>query len=200
MRILIIGANGTLGKAITPVLADRHEVITAGRTSGDIHVDITSEAAIQGMFEQLNNIDACICIAASGPTDDFSTLTENQLIADMKGKLFGQVNLVLLGQHWINQGGSFTLTSGVFADTPYKGVTGGAVTSGALHSFTISAALELKDKVRINCVSPGMAADSADQFGHLFPGLKAVPMDHLVAAYLKSVEGSDTGHIYRVYE
>lgn len=199
MRILIIGANGTIGKKLTPALAERHEVLTAGRNSGDYRVDVTSPESIKQLFTQVNNIDACICIAASGPMDNFETLTEAQLLDDMKGKLFGQLNLVLLGQHWLNAGGCFTLTSGVFADVPYKGVTGGAVTSGALHSFTLAAALELKDKIRVNCVSPGMAEDSAKDYGHLFPGLNAVPMQQLVDAYVQSVESTDSGVIYRVY-
>ncbi|PST83407.1 short chain dehydrogenase [Pedobacter yulinensis] len=199
MRILIIGAHGTIGKRLTPALAGRHEVLSAGRNSGDYRVDVSDEASVKALYNQVSNVDACICVAASGPLDNFSTLTEEQLLKDMKGKLFGQINLVLLGQNWLNTGGSFTLTSGIFADQPYPGVTGGAVTSGALHSFTRAAACELKNKIRVNCVSPGMAADAAEAFGHLFPGLKAVSMEELVAAYVASVEGSESGRIYRAY-
>lgn len=199
MRILIIGAGGTIGKRLTPALQQRHEIITAGRNSGDVRVDVSRKESIVKLFEQVKNIDACICIAASGPLDNFQTLTEEQLLEDMKGKFFGQVNLVLTGQHFLNAGGCFTLTSGVFADLPAKGVTGGGVTSGALHSFVLSAALELRNGLRINCVSPGMAEDSEKDFGHLFPELKPVAMTRLVEAYTASVEGRKTGEIFRVY-
>lgn len=199
MKILIIGATGTIGQRITPVLAERHEIITAGRNSGDYRVDITSGEAIRALFEQVKMVDACICIAASGPMDDFRTLTEKQLLDDMKGKLFGQINLVLIGQHYLNTGGSFTLTSGIFADEPAKGVTGGAVTSGALHSFVSAAAIELENDIRINCVSPGMVEDSAKAYGHLFPHLHGVSMQRIIDAYVTSVEGTQTGGVFRVY-
>lgn len=200
MRILIIGASGTIGKRLTPALEGKHEIIRAGRTSGDVQVDITSEPSIKEMFQQVNNIDACVCIAASGPLDDFATLTETQLLEDLKGKLFGQINVVLIGQHSLNNNGSFTLTSGIFADVPHKGVTGGGIVSGALHSFVLSASIELPRGIRINAVSPGLAADSAKEFRHLFPALPPVPMQKLVDAYTASIEGNHNGQIFRVYE
>jgi hypothetical protein len=71
--------------------------------------------------------------------------------------------------------------------------------SGALHSFVLSAAIELKRGLRINVVSPGIAEDSAVAFGHLFPGLKPVSMERLVDAYTQCIEGEATGQIVRVY-
>jgi NAD(P)-dependent dehydrogenase (short-subunit alcohol dehydrogenase family) len=199
MRILIIGASGTIGKRLTPYLSSKHEVLTAGRNSGAFSVDITSEDSIKKLFEQVQNIDACICIAASGPLDNFASLTEEQLQKDLKGKLFGQMNLVLIGQHHLNDNGSFTLTTGIFADEPYKGVTGGAIVSGALHSFVLSASIELPRNIRINAVSPGMVEDSVKDFGHLFPGLQPVSMERVVKAFAGSVENNITGQILRVY-
>ena len=199
MKILIIGANGTIGKKLTPVLKEKHEIITAGRNSGDVRVDITLEDSIKEMFGQVGSIDACICIAASGPLDDFSTLTEQQLQKDFKGKLFGQINLVLIGQHYLNDNGCFTLTTGIFADVPYKGVTGGGVISGALHSFVLSASIELPKSIRINAVSPSMVEDSVNDYGHLFPGLQAVSMERIVDAFRETVESDFTGKILRVY-
>jgi NAD(P)-dependent dehydrogenase (short-subunit alcohol dehydrogenase family) len=199
MRILIIGASGTIGKKLTPYLASKHEILTAGRNSGEFTVDITSEDSIKKLFEQIKDLDACICIAASGPLDKFATLTERQLQKDLKGKLFGQINVVLIGQHYLNDNGSFTLTTGIFADKPYKGVTGGAIVSGALHSFILSASIELPRNIRINAVSPGMVEDSVKDFGHLFPGLHPVSMDRVVKAFADSVENNITGQVLRVY-
>jgi NAD(P)-dependent dehydrogenase (short-subunit alcohol dehydrogenase family) len=151
------------------------------------------------MFSQVNAIDACICTAAPGAMDDFQTLTQADLQKNMDGKFFGQVNLVLIGQHYLNDKGSFTLTSGIFADIPAKGVTGGAAISGALHSFVLSASLELQRGLRINVVSPGMVEDSAKEYGTLCPHLTPVSMSTITEAYAESVEGSVTGQILRVY-
>src|SRR5699024_3978442 len=42
MKILTIGAHGTAGHAITEHLASRgHDIITVGRTSGDIRADVS---------------------------------------------------------------------------------------------------------------------------------------------------------------
>jgi len=199
MRVLFVGAQGTVGKRIMEQISPGHEIITAGRNSGDIRVDITSGQAIEAMFKKVSSVDALICTAASGAMDDFDTLTADALYDNMRGKFFGQAQLVLTGQHYLNDNGSFTLTSGIFADEPAKDVTGGGVVSGALHSFVLSAALELKRGLRVNVVSPGMVEDSAKDYGHLFPGLRAIPMTEITDAYLQCLNTNITGKILRVY-
>lgn len=199
MKILIVGTSGTLGQSIATRLASTHEIITAGRGSGDVRVDICSKNAIDRMFREIGTVDACICTAASGAMDDFESLTDTQLLENMRGKLFGQINLVLVGKSYIADGGAFVLTSGIFADEPWKGVTSGGMISGALHSFVLSASIELKRRLRINVVSPGMAEDSVAAYGPLFPGLSAVSMSRLVEAYDGCIEKQVTGQIIRVY-
>jgi NAD(P)-dependent dehydrogenase (short-subunit alcohol dehydrogenase family) len=199
MRIVLVGGSGTIGRRLVPELAERHEIVVAGRTSGDVHVDITSAKSIKAMYQQVPGIDAVVGIAASGALDDFATLTEAELLDNMRGKFFGQANLVLIGQRYVNRGGSFTLTSGVFADQPAKGVTGGGVVSGALHSFVLSAAIELRGRYRVNVVSPTIVGDSVDEYAALFPGLSSVPMDTLVGHYVDCIEGATTGQIIRAY-
>ncbi len=39
MKILIIGAGGVIGNIITPAIKQKHEVITAGRSSGDVKIE-----------------------------------------------------------------------------------------------------------------------------------------------------------------
>jgi hypothetical protein len=92
-------------------------------------------------------------------------------------------------QHCVRTGGSFTLTSGIFADQPAAGVTSGGVVSGALHSFVLSAALELKGRHRVNVVSPTMVEDSTEEFGHLFPDLQAVSMSLMLVPTTSQTSG-----------
>jgi NAD(P)-dependent dehydrogenase (short-subunit alcohol dehydrogenase family) len=200
VRILLVGGAGTIGRRLAPELAQKHDVITAGRNSGDVRVDITSARSIDAMYRRVSNLDAVVGIAASGALDDFSALTENELLNNMRGKFFGQANLVLIGQRYVNSGGSFTLTSGIFADEPASGVTGGSVVSGALHSFTRAAALELQGRFRVNVVSPTIVEDSADDFGHMFPDLSTISMSQLIEYYVDCIEGDETGRIVRAYE
>lgn len=199
MRILVVGASGTIGRPLCAELERRHDIVRAGRSSGDVLVDIRSRDAIVRMYEAVGDIDACVCVAASGAMDDFDTLTDTQLIKNMQGKLIGQINLVLLGRQFVSERGSFTLTSGIFADEPWRGVTGGAVISGGLHSFVLSAAIELDRNQRINIVSPTMVQDSVTAYGHLFPGMPPVSVESLIAAYVRCIEGGRTGEIIRAY-
>jgi NAD(P)-dependent dehydrogenase (short-subunit alcohol dehydrogenase family) len=199
MKILLIGASGTIGKKLQENLSQRHEIVTAGRNSGDIRVDISAVESIKNLFEQLSGIDACICTAGSGYQGNFQTMTEADLLPSLKGKLLGQVNVVLIGQHFLNENGSFTVTSGILADDPAKNSACGALISGALNSFVFAASLELKREIRINAVSPGIVEDSFEQYGHEFPGFNPVPMTKVINAYLKSVEGVSNGQILKVY-
>ncbi|HEY9260868.1 short chain dehydrogenase [Chitinophaga sp.] len=200
MKILIIGTTGAIGTKVKEALVQRHDIISAGRNSGDIQVDITDAASIEKMFRTINDIDAVVVTAGSSSMESFQTLSEKSLLPAIQSKLLGQVNVVLIGQHYLKDNGSFTLTSGILADEPARDAATGSIVSGAVNSFAMAAAAALKRNLRINVVSPGLAADSAKDIAHLFPGFNPVPMSKLVNAYLKSVEGVITGQVIKVHE
>lgn len=60
MRILVVGGKGTIGQAIVKKLKDNHELILAGRTSGDVQVDLTSVDSIETMFKKVGHVDAIV--------------------------------------------------------------------------------------------------------------------------------------------
>ena len=61
MRILVIGADGTVGRAAVGALETRHHIVKAGRSSGDVHVDIADSASIVSMYEKVGKHDAVVC-------------------------------------------------------------------------------------------------------------------------------------------
>ena len=65
MRIILIGASGTIGKAIKTELGERHEVISVGRSSGDLRVDIGDSKSIEQLFQCTGEFDALVCAAGS---------------------------------------------------------------------------------------------------------------------------------------
>src|SRR3569623_1692104 len=66
MKIIIVGATGTMGKHLAAAFEKEHEVIRVGSKSGNIQADITSPESIENMFKQAGKFDALICTA--GPT------------------------------------------------------------------------------------------------------------------------------------
>ena len=66
MKIVIIGGNGTIGSRVSTYFKEGNEVIIAGRTSGDVTVDITDSNSIKAMFEQTGNVDAIVCMSYLG--------------------------------------------------------------------------------------------------------------------------------------
>ncbi|MCK5454402.1 MAG: short chain dehydrogenase, partial [Calditrichia bacterium] len=177
-----------------------HEIIIAGRSSGDVIVDISDSQSIKTMFESTGKVDAIICIAGEAKWAAFDSLTEEDFYIGLRSKLMGQVNLVRIGQDYLNPGGSFTLTTGILADYPVVLTTSAAMVNGGIHSFVKAVSLELKNGLRINIVSPGLVEDAAEKYDAYFPGQNPVSMDKVIDAYVSSVEGKETGEIIRVYD
>jgi NAD(P)-dependent dehydrogenase (short-subunit alcohol dehydrogenase family) len=195
MRILVVGAEGTVGKTAVAALGARHEIVKAGRKSGDVHVDLTDEASIRAMFGKTGKLDAIVACAGHTYYGPLATMTVEQFRAGLLDKLLGQVALALIGQNYLNDGGSITLTSGVVNRDPIRqGANAGAV-DGALDAFVKCAAIELPRGLRINCVSPGLLQESAQRYDGFFPGHEPVASARVGLAYAKSVEGALTGQV-----
>ncbi|MBK8466610.1 MAG: short chain dehydrogenase [Chloracidobacterium sp.] len=199
MKIILIGASGTIGKRIYDRFAKKHEVVQASRSGGDVSVDITDAASIQKMYESVKGIDTVICVAGPAKFGAFSELTEEDFYVGIRGKMMGQVNLVRIGQKYLNDGGSFTLTTGILADEPVFGSVSLSLVNGAVNSFAKAAAQELPRGMRINVVCPTVVEDSAEAYAEFFPGFDPVSMDRVVNGYVRAVETRMTGEIIRIY-
>jgi NAD(P)-dependent dehydrogenase (short-subunit alcohol dehydrogenase family) len=197
MKILIVGASGTIGNKVTTVFKSKHDVITAGSKSGDLRLDITSADSIKEFYEQAGKFDALVSVTGSAYLGPLETMTEKEFRQGIDSKLIGQVNLVLIGQHYINANGSFTLTSGSLAFDPIANGTNLSTINAALNGFVMAAAVDLKNGIRINAVCPGVVEDSPDWFEY-FPGHIPDKMDEVVAGYIKSVLGAKTGEVIRI--
>ena len=200
MKLLVTGGKGTIGKKVVAHFSKSHEIIIAGRTSGDVTVDIADSGSIEAMFESVGKIDAILCIAGEAKWAPFDSLTEDDYYIGLRSKLMGQVNLVRIGQDYLNTGGSFTLSTGILADYPVVMTASAAMVNGGIHSFAKAAALELKNELRINVVSSGLVEDAVEKYEAYFPGHNPIPMKKVINGYVKSVEGKGTGEIIRMYD
>ena len=200
MKIIIIGGNGTIGKRVFEYFSKKHEVLIASRNSGDLKVDIADSASIKSMYESAERVDAVVCIAGDAKWDKFENLSEEDFYIGIKSKLMGQVNLVRIGKDHINEGGSFTLTTGILAEDPVELTTSAAMVNGGINSFVKAAALELERGLRVNVVASGLVEDAVDKYQEYFPGHNAIPMGKVVNGYVRSVEGKGNGEIIRIYD
>lgn len=199
MKILIIGGNGTIGKTIVRHFKENNEILIAGRSNGDVLVDIADSSSIKSMFEKIGNVDAIICIAGEAKWADFNELTEDDYYLGLKSKLMGQVNLVRIGQNYLNPNGSITLSTGILADDPVVKTTSASMVNGAVHSFVQAVALEIENGIRVNAVSSGMVEDAFEKYKDYFPGHNPIPMNKVINGYVRSVNGKGNGEIIRIY-
>src|SRR6185503_6118045 len=193
MKVLIVGASGTIGRAVAEELGRRHDVIAAGRSSGDVRLDMTDAASIRAAFQKVGLIDAVVSTAGHVKFAPLGEMTAADYDIGLKDKLMGQVNLVLIGRESIADGGSFTLTTGVLDTDPIRGGSSASMVNGAINSFVMAAAIELARGLRINAVSPGLITESAEALAPYFRGFETVPAARAALAYARSVEGAQTG-------
>ena len=199
MKILIIGGHGTIGNKVVSHFKKEDTVLIAGRTSGDFTVDIANSNSIKDMFEAIGTLDAIICIAGEAKWADFNELTEDDYYIGIKSKLMGQVNLVRIGQHYLNPKGSITLSTGILADDPVIKTASASMVNGGIHSFVQAVALEIENGIRINVVSSGMVEDAYEKYKDYFPGHNPIPMNKVINGYVRSVKGKWNGEIIRIY-
>ncbi len=200
MKILIVGGNGTIGKKVSTHFSKKHEVIVGGRSSGDVTVDIVDSKSIESMFATTGKVDAVVCIAGEAKWAEFASMSEEDFYIGLKSKLMGQVNLVRIGKDYVNPEGSFTLTTGILADHPVALTTSAAMVNGGIHSFVKAVSLELENSIRINVVASGLVEDAVDIYEDYFPGHNPIPMKKVINGYVKSVQGSGSGEIIRMYD
>lgn len=195
MKIIVVGANGAVGQTAINALGDRHEIITVGRSSGDIQIDIEDQENVRSMYNQIGKVDAVVCAVGHGHFGGVAEMSSDQFMKGITHKVLPQVNLVLVGIEHINDGGSFTLTSGVLNRDPIRGGASAAAANGALDGFVIGAAIDMPRGIRINAVSPGLLQVSVDRYDGFFPGHEPVSSERVGLAFCKSVEGAITGQV-----
>ncbi len=202
MRILLVGAGGTLGRAVAAELGSRHEIIAAGRNAA-LTLDITDPASIAAALAGCGELDAVACAAGHvnfRPLDAITpaAIGESVYTLGLADKLMGQVNLTLAARDVLREGGSITLISGILADSPIAAGSSASMVNGALEAFVRAAAIELPRGLRINCVSPGVLSESMADYGPFFRGFRPVAAADAALAYSRSIEGRQTGQVYRV--
>ncbi len=193
MRILIIGASGTIGRAIVSALTGRHDLVLASKDEAPEQVDISDPASIRALYARVGRVDAVVSAAGQAAFKPLADLTDADFSLSLNNKLMGQVNLVRFGIASVADGGSFTLTAGLMAREPARNAAAVSLVNAGLEGFGRSAALELPRGQRINVVSPPSLSETLRARGQ-DPGA-GLPAAAVARAYVASVEGKQTGTV-----
>jgi len=198
MKILLVGASGTLGRAVAAELGARHDIVTAGRSSGGVRMDLADASSIGSALATIGMVDAIVSAAGHVAFAPMLEMTDAQWQLGLHEKLMGQVRLTLLGVPHLRDGGSITLVTGVLSTEPIRLGASAALVNGALEAFVRNAALELPRGLRINAISPGVLVESMDAYAPFFRGFEPVTAARAALGFARSVEGADTGRTYRI--
>jgi NAD(P)-dependent dehydrogenase (short-subunit alcohol dehydrogenase family) len=193
MRILIVGASGTIGRAIVAALKGRHDLVLASLREAPEQVDIGDPGSIRALYARVGRVDAVVSAAGLAAFKPLADLSDADFALSLGNKLMGQVNLVRFGIASVADGGSFTLTAGSLAREPARNAAAISLVNAGLEGFTRSAALELPRGQRINAISPPWVSETLRARG-LDPSI-GLPAADVARAYVTSVEGKQTGAV-----
>jgi NAD(P)-dependent dehydrogenase (short-subunit alcohol dehydrogenase family) len=198
MKIIVTG-TGTIGAAVAAAAAQAgHDVVTVSRSAGDEQADLTDRASLDALFARIGPFDAVASCAGEVFPAPLAEATDEQWQQSIQSKGLGQINLVRSALPHINDGGSFTLVSGILGDEVTPAMSLGATVNGMVEGFVRSAATELPRGLRINCISPSVLAESTEYLPY-FPGFAPVPAAEVALAYLRVISNPYTGRIVRLH-
>jgi len=192
MKIIVVGATGTIGAEVVEALSTRHEVVGVARGT-ELKVNLEEPATVRALFERVREPDAVISCAGSAVFKPFAELTDADYELGLRSKLMGQVSLARIAKDHLRDGGSITLTTGVLAMQPMPGSASISMVNAGLEGFVRGAALELPRKLRINAVSPPWVKETLIKLRmDSTPGMASA---EVAKAYVAAVEGSHQGKI-----
>ncbi|MFM4718583.1 short chain dehydrogenase [Aeromonas bivalvium] len=200
MKIVIVGASGTIGSAVSTLLASQHEIVRVGHRQGDARVDMTDSASIAALFDATGPFDALVVASGNLAFGPLAQLSDEQWQFGLESKLMGQIKLTRAAIPYLREGGSITLTSGIVSEVPIQGGASATTINGAIEHFAKAAACELPKGLRINVVSPTLLTESREAYGPFFPGFESVPAARVALAYQRAVMGVQSGQVFKVFD
>jgi NAD(P)-dependent dehydrogenase (short-subunit alcohol dehydrogenase family) len=200
MKIVIVGASGTIGAALSAHLQSQgHTVIGISKNSADIKVDMTDVKSMHEAFSQIGRFDALVVTAGTVAFNTFPNMSEQEWKLSLDNKLMGQVLLSQVALNYLSPKGSITLTSGVSSRDCIPQGCASTMVNGALEHFVMAASLEMPNNLRINIVNPTILEESVEQYGEFFPGFAPVESQKVVMGYVKSICGVLNGQTIQVF-
>lgn len=194
MRFIVFGAGGIIGRAIVQAMEPAHEVIKVGRSGGDILADYTQPESIRAVFEQARPFAGVIStVGGDSVFRPYQQLTDDDYELGFRRKFLAQTNLVRIGAEYVDDGGSFTLSSGFLSHYPNPHSVATGPFNAAVDVFVEGVAPLLDRGIRLNVVSPAPVVDqSREDYG-------LTTAERTAEAYVGAATGEFTGKVLRVW-
>ena len=176
-RVLVIGGSSGMGFAVAEAaLGQGADVVIASSSTdkvqkaverlggGDgVRLDVSDEAAVEAYFAGSGPFDHIVFTAADWAQVDHSAFAEIDIAATaalFKVRFWGALAVAKHGAKCIAPGGSLTLTNGMAAHRPQKGMPVATAMAGAVEHLVLGLAVELAP-IRVNGVCPGAIVTEA---------------------------------------
>lgn len=170
-NIVIVGGGSGIGRGVARACLDRGaRVVLVGRTlskltgalatleAGErgrgIVADITLEADVVRLFQELPSVDHVVVTAAQLAYQPLRSFELDAARRALDSKVLGALLIAKHAAPRLPPTGSLTFTTGVASERPLPRGSMVAAANGALNSFVRGAALELAP-IRVNALSPG---------------------------------------------
>lgn len=170
-RILVIGGSSGIGFAVARAAREHGARVTiasssteklrnaVGRLDGceGIKLDVTDEAAVRSFFASSAPFDHIAFTAADWGQVGHAPFSDIDLAAAatlFQVRFWGALAIAKHGAKCVAPGGSITLTNGMAAHRPQKGLTISTAMAGAVEHLVLGLAVELAP-IRVNGVCPG---------------------------------------------
>lgn len=184
-RVLVIGGSSGIGFAVAKAALEDGARVTIASSSTErvraaverlgagegVRLDVTDEAAVQSFFASSGGFDHIVFTAADWGQVDHAAFEQIDLAAAatlFQVRFWGALAVAKHGAKRVAPGGSITLTNGMAAHRPQKGLAVATAMAGAVEHLVLGLAVELAP-IRVNGVCPGAIRTEAwDQVPEAF--------------------------------
>lgn len=195
MRIIVVGATGTIGSEIVKAVKDEHEIVEVSRSKAEINMDLVDKRSIEKMYDEVGDFDAVLCAAGVAKFGELENLTDEDLQVSASNKQMGQINLIREGIKRINDNGLIVVTTGILAQEPIKGSAAISMANAGVEGFVRAAALEAPRGIRVNAVSPPWVYETLEKMGK--DPHEGKPADKVASVYERLLTNNSNGEIVR---
>ena len=191
MNVLLIGASGTIGKAVAHLFSEQGYTLINASRSTQPGVDFTDLTSINAFYDPIGELDAILIIGGEAAFGSLDQLTDLQIELTLSSKLMGQINMARRGVARLRPNGVIVMTGGMLAYSPWPATSMIAMVNAGLEGFVRAAALDMTRGCRMVIVHPPLVAESAALFG--LDGTQYPTAATVARAYLEAVESGQNG-------